>query len=109
MKKIAPRTIFFHIGSAEISPREATNLSYLAEQMKKIPQETCQVNGYADAANDSAEYNKLLSQKRAQAVVDVLVKQYGIASECLKIDANGDVNQFGSPILNRVVLVKSAE
>ena len=77
--------------------------------MKKIPQETCQVNGYADAANDSAEYNKLLSQKRAQAVVDVLVKQYGIASECLKIDANGDVNQFGSPILNRVVLVKSAE
>ena len=26
---IAPRTVFFNIGSAEVSPREAMNLSYL--------------------------------------------------------------------------------
>lgn len=106
---IAPRTVFFRIGSAEISPREVMNLSYLAEQMKKFPEETYCVNGYADSATGSIEYNKLLSQKRAQAVADVLVHQYGIDAHRLKVDANGGVDQFGSPILNRVVLVKSAE
>lgn len=37
---IAPRTVFFSIGSSEVSPREAMNLSYLAEQMKQFPQTT---------------------------------------------------------------------
>ena len=35
---IAPRTVFFNIGSAEVSPREAMNLSYLADQMKQFPE-----------------------------------------------------------------------
>ena len=106
---IAPRTVFFSIGSSEVSPREAMNLSYLAEQMKQFPQTTYTVNGYADAATGSAEFNKQLSLKRAQAVVDVLVHKYGIAADRLKADANGGVDQFGQPILNRVVLVQSAE
>ena len=41
---IAPRTVFFNIGSAEVSPREAMNLSYLADQMKQFPNAT-----YVDA------------------------------------------------------------
>lgn len=86
---IAPRTVFFSIGSSEVSPREAMNLSYLAEQMKQFPQTTYTVNGYADAATGSAEFNKQLSLKRAQAVVDVLVHKYGIAADRLKADANG--------------------
>ena len=40
--------------------------------------------------------------------VDVLVKQYGIPADRLKVDAGGGVDKFGQPILNRVVLVKSA-
>ena len=106
---IAPRTVFFSIGSSEVSPREAMNLSYLAEQMKQFPQTTYTVNGYADAATGSAEFNKQLSLKRAQAVVDVLVHKYGIAADRLKADANGGVDRFGQRILNRVVLVQSAE
>lgn len=106
---IAPRTVFFSIGSSEVSPREAMNLSYLAEQMKQFPQTTYTVNGYADAATGSAEFNKQLSLKRAQAVVDVLVHKYGIAADRLKADVNGGVDRFGQPILNRVVLVQSAE
>lgn len=106
---IAPRTVFFSIGSSEVSLREAMNLSYLAEQMKQFPQTTYTVNGYADAATGSAEFNKQLSLKRAQAVVDVLVHKYGIAADRLKADANGGVDRFGQPILNRVVLVQSAE
>lgn len=106
---IAPRTIFFEIGSAELSPREAMNLSYLAEQMKQFPNATYTVNGYADSSTGSAEFNKKLSRQRAQAVVDILVHQYGIAADRLKTDANGGVDRFGQPILNRVVLVQSAD
>ena len=105
---IAPRTVFFKIGSAEVSPREAMNLSYLADQMKQFPNATYTVNGYADSATGTPAFNKELSLKRAQAVVDVLVKQYGIPADRLKVDAGGGVDKFGQPILNRVVLVKSA-
>ena len=104
---IAPRTVFFQIGSAEISPREAMNLSYLAEQMKKFPDTKYVVNGYADSATGTPDFNKELSMKRAQAVVNVLIKQYGIAADRLSVDGNGGVDKFGQPILNRVVLVKS--
>lgn len=105
---ITPRTVFFNIGSAEVSPREAMNLSYLADRMKQFPNATYTVNGYADSATGTPAFNKELSLKRAQAVVDVLVKQYGISAYRLKADAGGGVDKFGQPILNRVVLVKSA-
>ena len=65
-------------------------------------------NGYAASATGTPEFNKELSLKRAQAVVDVLVKDYGIPANRLKISADGGVDKFGQPILNRVVLVKSA-
>ena len=105
---IAPRTVFFTIGSAELSPREIMNLSYLAEQMKQFPNATYTVNGYADSAPGTPAFNKELSLKRAQAVKDALVKNYGIAADRLNIEAGGGVDKFGQPILNRVVLVKSA-
>lgn len=105
---IAPRTVFFTIGSAELSPREIMNLSYLAEQMKQFPNATYTVNGYADSATGTPAFNKELSLKRAQAVKDALVKNYGIAADRLNIEAGGGVDKFGQPILNRVVLVKSA-
>ena len=63
---------------------------------------------YADSATGTPEFNKELSLKRAQAVVDVLVKAYGISADRLKISADGGVDKFGQPILNREVLVKSA-
>ena len=105
---IAPRTVFFTIGSAELSPREIMNLSYLAEQMKQFPNATYTVNGYADSATGTPAFNKELSLKRAQAVKDALVKNYGIAADRLNIEAGGGVDKFGQPSLNRVVLVKSA-
>lgn len=105
---IAPRTVFFTIGSAVVSPREAMNISYLAKQMQEFPNATYTVNGYADSATGTPAFNQALSLKRAQAVVDILVKDYGISADRLKINADGGVDKFGQPILNRVVLVKSA-
>lgn len=106
---IAPRTVFFTIGSADISPREAMNIKFLADKMQQFPNMTYTVYGYADSATGTPAFNKELSLKRAQAVVNVLVKQYGISANRLKVDAGGGVDKFGHPIyLNRVVLVESA-
>ncbi len=104
---MTPRTVFFTIGSAQVDPRAVMSLSYLARQMQKFPNLTYTVNGYADSATGTPELNRELSRKRAQAVVDVLVKEYGIDASRLRVDANGGVDQFGQPILNRVVLVES--
>lgn len=106
---IVPRTVFFTIGSAVVSPREVMNLSYLANQMKEFPDATYTVNGYADSSTGTPSFNQTLSLKRAQAVVDILVKDFGISADRLKVSADGGVDKFGQPILNRVVLVKSAE
>lgn len=105
---IAPRTVFFEIGSAVISPREALNLKYLADKMQQYPDMTYTIYGYADSATGTPAFNQKLSQERAQAVVSVLEKQYGISASRLKVDAGGGVDKFGKPIyLNRVVLVES--
>lgn len=106
---IAPRTVFFEIGSADISPREAMNLKYLADKMQEFPNMSYTIYGYADSATGTPSINQALSQKRAQAVVNVLVKQYGISASRLNVAAGGGVDKFGKPIyLNRVVLVESA-
>ena len=106
---IAPRTVFFNIGSATISPRAEMNLSYLAEKMKQYPNMTYTVNGYADSSTGTSAFNKELSMRRAQAVVNVLVNKFGISADRLSVDAGGGVDKFGQPILNRVVLVESAK
>ncbi len=104
---VTPRTVFFTIESAKVSKREAMNLSYLAETMKKYPDTKYVVNGYADSATGTAEYNQKLAQKRAEAVIKVLVEKYGIESDRLSVGKTEGVDTFGEPILNRVVLVEA--
>lgn len=106
---IAPRTVFFTIGSSELSPREEMNLSYLAAKMKEFPDTSYTVYGYADSATGTPTLNRELSQKRAQSVVNALVKKFGVDANRLKVAPEGGVDKFGKPIyLNRVVLVESA-
>lgn len=106
---IAPRTVFFKIGSDVLSPREEMNLSYLANKMKEFPNTTYTINGYADSATGTPAFNQELSLKRAQVVKDLLINKYGISADRLTVAAGGGVDKFGQPILNRVVLVESAQ
>lgn len=106
---IAPRTVFFKIGSDVLSPRAEMNLSYLANKMKEFPNTSYTINGYADSATGTPAFNQELSLKRAQVVKDLLVKKYGISADRLSVAAGGGVDKFGQPILNRVVLVESEQ
>ncbi|MEY8685340.1 OmpA family protein [Bacteroides sp. AN502(2024)] len=106
---IAPRTVFFKIGSNQLSSQEEMNLSYLANRIKEFPGTTYAINGYADSATGTPAFNQKLSLERAQVVKDLLVKKYGIPADRLKVAAGGGVDKFGQPILNRVVLIETAK
>ncbi|MGB9191627.1 MULTISPECIES: OmpA family protein [unclassified Acinetobacter] len=66
--------INFDTASAEIPDANKSILDQAAALIKRAPQVQLTVKGHTDAVGN-AEKNKALSQKRAQAVVDYLVKQ----------------------------------
>lgn len=97
------RDVFFTISSTKITAAEMQKVKDIADYLNKYPNATVTITGYADKGTGNANINMSLSQKRAKAVVDALVKNYGIAESRIKSDAKGDTEQpFEEAILNRV-------
>ena len=65
--------IRFESGSAAIDPDSAGLLDHLVETASRCPTSNIEVVGHTDIDGDNAA-NQSLSERRAQAVVDVLVK-----------------------------------
>lgn len=63
------------------------------------------VTGYADSKTGTAEYNKQLSEKRAEAVANELVKM-GMSRENIIVKAEGGVDNIAPFSYNRRVMVK---
>jgi outer membrane protein OmpA-like peptidoglycan-associated protein/Tol biopolymer transport system component len=82
-EKTALKNVFFASGSAVLKPESKNELSKLESLMKKHPKITVQINGHTDSQG-AEDMNMKLSQKRAEAVVDYLVKEGGIAEERIK-------------------------
>lgn len=98
-------TVRFKIDSARITDEEMVNVYNVAEYMKANPTATVTVQGYADKDTGTAAYNMELSQRRGQAVVDVLVNKYGIDPSRLTINANGsDTQPYDVNNWNRIVI-----
>lgn len=70
--------IHFDVDSAVIQARSEPVIAEIAQIMRENPSWRFQIEGHADS-DDGAAYNLAPSQRRAQAVVDDLVKRYGIA------------------------------
>ena len=103
----SPRVIFFNINQATVSEKEKVNLQYLADQIKANPNKKYTVTGYADNATGTKTFNQKLSQKRAQSVYDILVKDFGVKPSQLEIVAKGGTdNIHGSNALNRMVIIE---
>ncbi len=99
--------IFFPLDRATLDEKEKINLGFIAEAMKKTPDKTYTLFGSADKQTGSPVYNQGLSERRAQAVMDELIK-LGVNRNQLRLDPQGDKEQrFGSQILNRVVVVEN--
>lgn len=86
-------TVRFTINSSKILPTEEVNIYSMAEWLKANPNEKIIIAGYADKDTGTSEYNMQLSERRAEAVKDVLVNTYGIDPSRLETKAFGSDEQ----------------
>ena len=100
------RDIFFlKPGKTWIDKSEYQKVKEVADYMKEHPNCTVEVTGYADRGTGNPKINSNLSQRRAQAVANMLQRNYGIKKDRIKVDFKGDTIQpFAKEIENRVAI-----
>lgn len=76
--------ILFEYNSAEISPKSVSSLAALGNALSRqdLKGSVFLINGHTDAAG-GADYNQLLSQRRANSVRRTLIEQYKLAPDTL--------------------------
>jgi outer membrane protein OmpA-like peptidoglycan-associated protein len=70
-------TVNFKVGSAVLLPDAKTQLDQVAQASMSLKGYTIEITGFA-SAEGNAKTNKVLSQRRAQAVIDYLVETHNI-------------------------------
>ncbi len=70
----------FDFDKAVVKEESQGDIKALADFMSQYPQTTTVVEGHTDSVGTDA-YNQGLSERRANAVRDVLVDQYGVGSD----------------------------
>ncbi len=88
-----PNVVYFRIDSYKIDRHQHVSIYNTAEYLKQNPDAKVKIVGYADKLTGYPEYNWKLSEKRAKAVADVLIKEYGIDSSRISVDWKGDTEQ----------------
>ena len=97
------RDVFFMINGTQISKKEQEKVKEVADYMKANPNSTVEITGYADRGTGNATINRNLSQRRANAVSNMLQRTYKIQKSRIKTDFKGDTIQpFATDVENRV-------
>lgn len=95
--------IFFNIAKFKLLASEQQKVGEVAAYMKKYPQTKVVITGLADKGTGNDKINIPLSQKRAEIVKEMLVKQYGIEESRITAEGKGSSEQpYTIPELNRV-------
>lgn len=103
-----PVSVFFNINKSKIaSQKDLVNVKAVANYAKDNNAKL-EVTGYADSATGSADYNQKLSEDRANAVADELVKM-GIDRSNITTIGKGGVDELSPVSFNRRATVKVAE
>ena len=103
-----PVSVFFNIDKSAIaSKKDLVNVKNLADYSKDNNAKLV-VTGYADSATGPADYNRELSQKRAETVANELVNM-GVKRENIQIVAKGGVDTLVPPSYNRRATVEIAK
>ncbi|MBP2281024.1 outer membrane protein OmpA-like peptidoglycan-associated protein [Psychrobacter sp. PL19] len=103
--------VLFETDKAVVQPEYYIKIAELAEFMMQYPNTATTVEGHTDKRG-SDTYNQALSQRRVDAVKEVLITRFGIAAERLKAVGYGESkprasndNAEGQRINRRVVAV----
>ena len=96
-----PSSVFFNINSSKIASRkDLVSVKEIAEAAKNNSEAKVVVTGYADSKTGSADYNQKLSEARANAVAEELVKM-GVERDRIEVQANGGVDTLAPFTYNR--------
>jgi OOP family OmpA-OmpF porin len=85
----------FGFDSTAVEEKYFADLGELAEFLKRFSDVQVDVEGHTDSTGPE-NYNQILSQRRAQAVVDLLVNQHGIEASRLEAKGFGQSNPVAS-------------
>lgn len=96
----------FKFNSAKVSANDQVTLYDVAQVLKQDENAKVVLKGYADKRTGTADYNKKLSERRANAVKEALVA-YGIDADRIEVEAIGVEEQpyTDNNNWNRVVIV----
>ena len=90
----------FRQGSSKVDALQMPNIDRLANYLKNNSNAKVTISGYA-SPEGSAKFNQKLSEKRAEAVKNILVKEYGISEGRIEAQGKGVGSIFGKPAYNR--------
>ena len=98
------REVFFTIGKNQINQEGYTKIQEIVDFMKKYPESTVTVTGYADRGTGSAAFNDRIAARRADAVENELVNR-GIARDrIIKSSKGSRIQPFNDNDMNRVTI-----
>ena len=84
----------FELNSSKLKPESASKLDELVQVLTDYPQAEVVIVGHTDSSG-AAEYNQMLSEKRAQSVAAVLVDR-GVDSSRMTVSGEGESNPIAS-------------
>ena len=99
--KILESVVAFPFNQSDVQTSQMPGLEHAANYLKDNPDAKITVNGYA-SPEGTEEYNLQLSQRRADAVKNILVDKYGIAADRINAIGHGVGDVFSVPAWNRV-------
>ena len=98
---ILESVVAFPFNQSDVQSSQMSSLEHVANYLKKNPDANITVNGYA-SPEGTEEYNLQLSQRRADAVKNLLVSKYGIEADRINAIGHGVGDIFSEPAWNRV-------
>lgn len=97
-------TVLFRKSKSVVDKSQYTAIKMIARYMKQNPDAKFEIKGYA-SPEGTAEYNQKLSERRAEAVKKILVRNYGIKANRLETKGYGPTDKLYEQVeFNRVAV-----
>jgi outer membrane protein OmpA-like peptidoglycan-associated protein len=105
VKSVVLDPVFFELDKSIVRNSELSNIEKAADYLKSHQDAKLVLAGFADVKTGTHPHNFTLSKNRIDAVVDILVKKYGIDKNRLTLLPGGDkIQPFKVNEQNRVVM-----
>ena len=101
-----PVVVYFELGKSTLTAREKAHAEYVIKNIiARGNNVKFTLSGNADKATGSAKRNQVLSEQRANTVLN-LVKELGLSEDQFTVEANGGIDLYSPVELNRCVIIE---